>query len=30
MDLLEHRVENGALLVKYQSFRQGAPEKEAV
>ncbi len=30
MDLLEHRIENGALLVKYQSFKQGVVEKESV
>jgi len=30
MDLLEHRIENDALLVKYQSFKQGVAEKEAV
>jgi menaquinol-cytochrome c reductase iron-sulfur subunit len=30
MDVLEHRIENGALLVKYQSFKQGVAEKEAV
>jgi menaquinol-cytochrome c reductase iron-sulfur subunit len=30
MDVLEHRIENGALLVKYQSFKQGLAEKETV
>jgi len=30
MDVLEHRIESGALLVKYQSFKQGVAEKEAV
>ena len=30
MDVLEHRIENGELLVKYQSFKQGVAEKEAV
>ena len=30
MDALEHRIENGALLVKYQSFKQGIAEKETV
>jgi quinol---cytochrome c reductase iron-sulfur subunit, bacillus type len=30
MDVLEHRIENGTLLVKYQSFKQGVAEKEAV
>ncbi|MCI0389049.1 MAG: Rieske 2Fe-2S domain-containing protein [Acidobacteria bacterium] len=30
MDALEHRIENGGLLVKYQSFKQGVAEKEVV
>jgi menaquinol-cytochrome c reductase iron-sulfur subunit len=30
MDTLEHRIENGELLVRYQSFKQGIAEKEAV
>ncbi len=30
MDALEHRIENGALLVRYQSFKQGVAEKEVV
>ena len=30
MDTLEHRIENGSLLVKYQSFKQGIAEKETV
>ncbi|MBO0801304.1 MAG: Rieske 2Fe-2S domain-containing protein [Blastocatellia bacterium] len=30
MDTLEHRIEDGALLVKYQSFKQGMAKKEAI
>lgn len=30
MDTLEHRIENGALLVRYQNFKQGTAEREVV
>ncbi|MBO0719528.1 MAG: Rieske 2Fe-2S domain-containing protein [Blastocatellia bacterium] len=30
MDVLEHRIENDALLVKYQAFKQGIAQKEKV